>query len=36
VQPSKFELFKRVEYGWRDDGRENPMQRAKRNEELKK
>ncbi|MBW6483832.1 MAG: M1 family metallopeptidase [Vicingaceae bacterium] len=36
VQPSKFELFKRAEYGWRDDGRENPMQRAKRNEALKK
>ena len=33
---SKFELFKQKKYGWGADGNENEMQRAKRNEELKK
>ncbi len=36
LQPSKFELYKRATFGWGADGKENPMQRAKRNEELKK
>jgi hypothetical protein len=36
MELSKFELYKRKKYGWGQDGKENPMQRAKRNEELKK
>jgi hypothetical protein len=34
-QPTKFELYQRKEYNWGGYG-ENPMQRAKKNEELKK
>ncbi|TXB65186.1 M1 family metallopeptidase [Vicingus serpentipes] len=33
--PSKFDLYKSKKYGWGADGRENPMQRLKKNEELK-
>lgn len=36
LEPSKFELYKRATFGWGADGKENPMQRAKKNEELKK
>jgi hypothetical protein len=36
VQPTKFELFKQREYKWDSDAKENPMQRAKRNEKLEK
>jgi len=38
LTPSKFQLYKAKKYGWRkvDGSSENPMQRAKRNEELKK
>ncbi len=36
AQLSKFELYKKKHYGWGVDGKENVMQRAKRNEELKK
>ncbi|MCB0400524.1 MAG: M1 family metallopeptidase [Flavobacteriales bacterium] len=36
AQLSKFQLYKQRNYGWGADGRENPMQRDKRNEELKK
>lgn len=36
VQPTKFELYQRATYGWGADGKENPMQRNKKNEELKK
>ena len=36
TQLSKFQLYQRKKYGWGADGSENPMQRAKRNEELKK
>jgi len=35
-QLSKFQLYQQKKYGWGADGSENPMQRAKRNEELKK
>jgi hypothetical protein len=35
LQPSKFELYKAKKYGWGADGKENPMQRLKKNEELK-
>ena len=34
MQPSKFELYERKAYNWGGYG-ENPMQRAKKNEELK-
>jgi len=34
VQPTKFELFKQRNYRWDADAVENPMQRAKRNEQL--
>jgi hypothetical protein len=36
IQLSKFKLYKSRQYGWGADGRENPMQRDKRNEKLKK
>lgn len=36
VQPSKFKLYQRKSYGWGADGRENDMQKARKNEELKK
>lgn len=36
VHPSKFELFKRKDYKWDSDAKENPMQRAKRSEKLEK
>ncbi|HRN42990.1 MAG TPA: M1 family peptidase, partial [Vicingus sp.] len=36
VQPTKFELFKQRNYRWDADAVENPMQRAKRNEQLEK
>ena len=36
MQPSKFELYKAKKYGWGADGKENPMQRARKNEALKK
>ena len=36
TQLTKFELFKQKKRGWGDDGKENLMQRHKRNEELKK
>jgi len=36
MQPSKFQLYKSKYYGWGADGKENPMQRARKNEELKK
>lgn len=36
TQMSKFKLFKEKKYGWGADGKENPMQRDIRNEELKK
>jgi hypothetical protein len=36
AQLSKFKLYQRKKYGGGADGSENPMQRAKRNEELKK
>lgn len=36
TQLSKFELFKQKQRGWGDDGKENLMQRDRRNEELKK
>lgn len=35
VYPTKFELYKRATYGWGADGKENPMQRIRKNEELK-
>lgn len=35
-QLSKFQLYQQKKYGWGASGSENPMQRAKRNEELKK
>jgi hypothetical protein len=35
-QLSKFELYKAKKYGWGADGKENLMQRDRRNEELKK
>lgn len=35
AQLSKFKLYKGKSYGWGDNGSENPMERAKRNEELK-
>jgi hypothetical protein len=34
VQPTKFELFKQRNTKWDSDSKENPMQRAKRNEKL--
>jgi hypothetical protein len=36
VMPTKFELFKNRETKWDSDAKENPMQRAKRNEQLQK
>ncbi|MCB0409174.1 MAG: M1 family peptidase [Flavobacteriales bacterium] len=36
MQPTKFEIYKDKKYGWGADGRENDMQRARKNEELKK
>ncbi len=35
MQPTKFEIYKDKKYGWGADGRENDMQRARKNEELK-
>ena len=34
VQPTKFELFRQKNAKWDSDSKENPMQRAKRNEKL--
>ena len=34
MELSKFKLYKRKKYGWGQDGKENPMQRAKRSEKL--
>lgn len=35
VQLSKFKLYQKKKYGWGADGKENTMQRDRRNEELK-
>ncbi len=35
-QPTKFEIFKNRSYRWGADGRQNPMQKAKALEEMKK
>ena len=36
TQLTKFKLYQQKKYGWGADGKENQMQKAKRNEELKK